>query len=68
MTFDPKAKVGDILKGKHGSLKNAPLPRGSPGWDEIQDLTWEEIEDGVKRGKNGYRTIKKLLSDSRFDK
>ena len=66
--FDPEAKIGDILKGKRGSIKNAALPQGSPTWDEIQDLTWEEVEDGARQGKIGFRTIKKLLSNSRFDK
>jgi RHS repeat-associated protein len=60
--------VGEILKGKKGSIKNAPLPPGSPSWDEIEKLTWREIESGAKQGKPGYRTIKKLLSDKRFNK
>ena len=65
---DPEAKVRDILKGKRGSIKNAALPQGSPTWVDVQDLTWEEVEDGASQGKTGFRTIKKLLSDSRFDK
>lgn len=66
--FDPEAKVRDILAGKRGSIKDAALPPGSPSWDEILDWTWEEIEEGARQGEIGFRTIKKLLSNSRFDK
>lgn len=31
-------------------------------------MTWAEIEAGAKAGLPGYATIRKLLSDSRFDK
>jgi len=68
MPNDPDAKVSDILKDKKASIKNAPLEQGAPGWDEIQTLTWQEIEEGARQGKPGYRTIRKLLTDSRFNK
>ena len=60
--------VRDILKGKKASITNAPLEPGSPSWREIESLTWEEIELGAKAGVPGFRTIKKLLGDKRFDK
>ena len=66
--YAPETKVSGILKGKKGSIKNAPLPLGSPSWEEIQGLTWAEIEEGVRQGKPGYRTIRKLLTDKRFDR
>ena len=28
--------VKEVLKGKKGSIKNAPLPQGSPSWEDIQ--------------------------------
>lgn len=68
MPIDPEARVSDILKSKKGSIKNAPLEQGAPSWDELQTLTWQEIEEGAKQGKSGYRTIRKLLTDSRFNK
>ena len=34
-TCNPKTKVSDILKKKKGSIKNAPLPKGSPSWNQI---------------------------------
>ncbi|PSM30670.1 hypothetical protein BVG81_009345 [Haliangium sp. UPWRP_2] len=61
-------RVSEILRNKKGSIKNAPLEKGSPSWEEIQNMTWSEIERGAKENKPGYRTIRKLLSDSRFNK
>jgi len=61
-------KVRDILKLKKGSIRNAPLEPGSPSWDDILDMTWEEIEAAAKADKPGFRTIKKLLTDGRFDR
>lgn len=61
-------KVRDILKLKKGSIKQAPLEPGSPSWDAILDLTWEQIEEGAKAGKPGFRTFHKLLTNVRFDK
>ena len=60
--------VADILTGKKGSIKQAPLQRDSPSWDEILELTWEEITKRARRGKRGYRTIRKLLSDPEYNK
>jgi hypothetical protein len=60
--------VAEILKDKRASIKNAPLESGSPSWDEILDLTWEEIEDRADRDDPGFRTFKKLLQGKRFDK
>jgi len=60
--------VADILKGKKGSIKNAPLPKGSPSWKEIQGMTQQEINQGAAENRPGYRAIKKLLTDRRFNK
>ena len=60
--------VREILESKKGSIKDAALDEGSPGWPEILDLTWEVIEDRAKRRRTGYKTIKKLLSGREFDK
>ncbi len=61
-------KIRDILKGKKGSIKQAELPPGSPSWDDPLDKTWEDIEKGANERKPGYDTIRKLLSDRRFNK
>jgi hypothetical protein len=66
--IDPSTKVSEILKGKKASIKNAAFEQGSPGWEEIQDVTWAEIDERAKQNLTGYRTIRKLLADSRFDK
>jgi hypothetical protein len=60
--------VGEILAGKKASIKAAPLDPGSPSWDDILDLTWEEIEERARQRVPGFRTFRKLLSDRRFDK
>jgi hypothetical protein len=31
--------VAEVLRGKLGSIKNAPLPPGSPSWSDIYDVT-----------------------------
>lgn len=61
-------KVSDILKLKKGSIKQAQLPENAPTWDELSNTTWEEIEAAAEANIPGYRTIRKLLSDKRFDK
>ncbi len=60
--------VKKILKNTKGSIRNAPLPEGSPAWDDILNLPFDEIIKRAKRNEPGYRTIKKLLSDGRFDR
>ena len=60
--------VGEVLKGKKGSITNAPLPEGSPSWDDVRGKTMDEIEKAAKAGTPGYKTIKKLLTDKRFNK
>lgn len=60
--------VAEILNGKRGAIFNAPLKRGSPSWDDMMDLPWEEIVDRAQRRIPGYQTFRKLLTDERFDK
>ena len=65
--YDGKT-VEEILRFKRASIKNAALDEGSPSWDEILDMNWEELEQKAKQGETGYRTILKLLKRRRFDK
>jgi hypothetical protein len=60
--------VSKILESCKGTIKNAPLPKGSPSWDSIMHKTMEEIEQLAKQGEIGYKTIKKLLESNRFKK
>jgi len=60
--------VAEILKYKKASIRDAELRPGSPSWDEILDLTWEEITDKAKRREPGFKTFKKLLSQGEYDK
>jgi hypothetical protein len=60
--------VCDILRQKKASIKLARLPKGSPDWDEFSEMTWEEIEQGIRANKPGYKVVRKLLTDKRFDK
>lgn len=60
--------VTDILKEKKASIKNAALDPGSPSWDDIKDLLWEELVQRAKRRDRGYKTIKKLLTAKEYNK
>ena len=66
---DPEEEtVEDRLKKKRGSIKKAKLPQGSPSWDKIGKLTMAEIARRAAKNEKGYKAIKKLLNDIRFDK
>lgn len=61
-------KVADILKFKRASIKQAALPEGSQSWDEFSEMIWEDIEAGADANRPGFKAVRKLLSDKRFDK
>lgn len=60
--------VRQILRRKKGTIKEPGLERGSPSWDEILDETWAEIKEKAARRVPGYKTFRKLLSDSEYQK
>jgi hypothetical protein len=61
--------VAEILKRyKQGYIKQVPLPKGSPSWDDIMNLTWEEVVRRARKREPSFTTFKKLLIDQRFDK
>ncbi len=60
--------VSDILKGKKGSIRQAPLPEGAPAWDDVLGMSYAEIEAAANANTPGFKTIKKLLTDKRFNK
>jgi hypothetical protein len=60
--------VADILKRKRGKIRYAPLAPGSPAWDDVMGETWGEIVSKANRRVPGYKTFRKLLSDSEYDK
>jgi hypothetical protein len=60
--------VREILKKKRAGIRQAPLEPGSPSWDDILDMPWEEVVEKAEADEPGFRTIKKLLSGGRFDK
>jgi hypothetical protein len=61
-------KVADILKRKKASIKQARLPQGSPDWDTFMEMAWEQIEVGARANRAGFKVVRKLLTDKRFDK
>ena len=61
-------KVSDILKLKKGSIQRASLPKGAPSWDEVRNMTWGEIEARARTNLPGYKKVRKLLTDKRFNK
>jgi hypothetical protein len=60
--------VAEILKGKKASIKTASLDPGSPSWDAMLPLLWEEVQARAKQNQTGYKTIKKLLGSAEYDK
>jgi hypothetical protein len=61
-------KVADILKQKKAGIQQARLPQGSPPWDAFMEMTWEQIEAGARTNRPGFKVVRKLLTDKRFDK
>ena len=53
---------------KKAGIKRAALDPGSPSWDDIMHLNWEEIERRADARERGFKTFRKLLKDGRFDK
>jgi RHS repeat-associated protein len=64
----PDPTVKEVLKTKKGSIRQADLPEGSPSWDDILDLRMSQIMARARARVPGYQTIRKLLTDSRFNK
>jgi hypothetical protein len=60
--------VADILKQKKASIRQAPLPQGTPDWNTLMHMTWEQIDEGARANRPGFKVIRKLLADKRFDK
>jgi hypothetical protein len=60
--------VREILRGRQASIRDVALSPGSPPWDDVLDLTWEELTERAKRRVPGYKTIKKLLGAREYDK
>jgi hypothetical protein len=60
--------VREILRQKKASVRNAPLEADSPSRDDILEETWIQVKAKADANLPGYKIIKKLLSDSRFDR
>jgi hypothetical protein len=60
--------VAEVLRRKKASIKDAALPAGSPSWNDIQNERMSEVDRKARRNVPGYKTIKELLSDRRFDR
>jgi hypothetical protein len=59
--------VGEVLKSKKGSIKNAPLPPGGPNWKDLMPIPMETVRKLAQKGETGYKEIWKLLTDGRFN-
>jgi hypothetical protein len=68
MSKNAGKSIAEILKDKQGWIRGVPLDSGSPSWDDILDLTWEEVEEKARRREPGFQTFRKLLTDGRFNK
>jgi len=60
--------VGDVLRGKLGSIHRAPLPPGTSPLSSITDMTLSEVQAEAQTGTTGFKTLWKLLNDNRFNK
>lgn len=60
--------VREILHNKKGLILKAPLDAGSPSWDDIMDMTWEEIVRNHQMRIPGFKKFHKLLKEKRFDR
>ena len=60
--------VNDILQDKRAEILKVPLDPGSPSWDDIRHLKWEDVEEQARRRVPGFRTFRKLLTNRRFNK
>lgn len=60
--------IAEILKTKRASIKRARLEKGSPSWDDILHLTWEELVEKQQRRVRGFKTFYKLLQQKEYDK
>jgi hypothetical protein len=60
--------VNQVLKNRLGSIRRAPLPKGSPSWNDIGDMTMDEVRAAANSNQTGFKTILKLLNDNRFAK
>jgi len=60
-------RVADIPRLKKGSIRMAPLPAGSLAWNDLDRMTWEQIEDGARQNLPGFKTVRKLRTDQWFD-
>ncbi|MGM0601247.1 MAG: RHS repeat-associated core domain-containing protein [Candidatus Rifleibacteriota bacterium] len=58
--------VNEILKKRKGSIKDAPLPKGSPSWNKIRHMTLNQIKRKAQKRIPGFKQFYKLLTDSRF--
>jgi len=54
-------------QGKKGSIKASSVAGGLPSW-MIFSKAMSEIDKGAKQNKPGYREIRKLLTNSDYDK
>ena len=61
-------QVADILRLKKGSSRAAPMPAGSPPWPILETLVWERVEDAARQNEPGFKMVRKLLTDQRFDR
>ena len=60
--------VGVVLVDKKGTILRAPLPKGSPSWEDVRGTRMSEVRRRAAANEPGYRTIAKLLTDRRFDR
>jgi hypothetical protein len=56
------------LKRKRAAIMQAALEPGSSSWDDILEMTWEEINERARNRETGFKTFKKLLGKAEYDR
>ena len=66
--YDADTSIEQLLRDKKASIVRAPLPPGSPSWSEVRRMVWGDIEAGARQNPPGFKELRKLLTNRRFEK
>ncbi len=58
--------VRDVLRYRNAGIRKANLPKGTPSWSSIENMTMGEVKSLAQQRVAGFQTLWKLLNDSRF--
>jgi hypothetical protein len=59
---------GRYSQAQESEHQTGTTPQGSPDWDAFSQMTWEQVEDGARANRPGFKVVRKPLTAKRFDK